>query len=122
MEIFVHIKFLLRCLAVLNYAHPRAELIKWIIRVFIITLILFGSLAFARYEIFKTRAFDDYIEPTLALLSYIYFFTTYVTLLWKSTTIIDLLADLQILFDRGWFSLKKLPQNQVQISSTEMFN
>lgn len=113
MEIFTHIKFLLRCLAIINYGHPRAELIRWMLRVFIITLIFYGILTFACYGIFKTSTFVDYIEPTLAIGSYAYFFATYFILLWKRTTIIDLLADLQALFDRGWFSF--------QISNTAVY-
>lgn len=101
MEIFIHIKILLTCLGIVNYVHPRTEIIKWILRVFIFTSILYGSIAFARYAIFKASALVDYIEPTIALITYAYLFAIYLILLWKRTTIIDLLADLQKLSDRG---------------------
>lgn len=101
MEIFKTIKLLLRITAIDSFDHPKSEWIKWVLRFSFVSLLSYGIVAFAYIVLFNADKFFDRIEPALAVVSYVYCLAVYSILLWKRAAVLELIEELQLMYDRG---------------------
>lgn len=98
MEVFSQINGYLDFITVSHVRQPR---IKWIVRLSVITLLVYAIAASLCHELFEADEFIDYIEPALLLFSFAYAIAAFFIFICKRAALSQLITDVRSKYDRG---------------------
>lgn len=100
MKVFMTIRPLLKITTIYPFDHPRSERIKWVLRSFYLLLPCCGIMA-GTFTIISTNRFIDCMESAILAITYTHIVGIFSILLWKCAAILKVIADLQLIYDKG---------------------